>query len=73
LTRTKVKLFQQVASVSPGIDLQREFSIEKEINDFLADTSIKLLDVKLSSSAAPVGDRVAHYGLTALVIYEHTT
>ena len=68
--RTKVKLFQNVASVSPGVDLKREYTIEKEINDFLADPRITLIDVKLSSNASPVGDRVAHYGLTALVIYE---
>jgi len=68
--RTKVKLFQNVASVTPGIDLKREFTIEQEINDFLADPRITLIDVKLSSNAAPVGDRIAHYGLTALVIYE---
>jgi hypothetical protein len=73
LLRTKVKLFQQVASVSPGVDLQRGFAIEKEINDFLADGSITLVDIKLSSSAAAVGDRIAHYGLTALLIYEQTT
>jgi hypothetical protein len=68
-----VKLFQQIASVSPGVDLQRGFAVEKEINDFLADANIKLIDIKLSSSAASVGDRIAHYGLTALLIYEQTT
>ena len=72
MQRTKVKLFQQVASVSPGIDLQRGFTIEKEINDFLADAKITLIDIKLSSSAAPVGDRIAHYGLTALILYEQS-
>jgi len=68
-----VKLFSRVSSVSPGIDLQRDFEIEKEINDFLADGNITLVDIKLSSNAAPVGDRVAHYGVTALVIYEQTS
>ena len=72
MPRTLVKLFQQVASVTPGIDLQREFGIEKQINDFLADKNIKLIDIKLASNAAPVGDRVAHYGVTALLIYEQT-
>jgi len=72
LPRTKVKLFQQIASVSPGLDLQRAFTIEKEINDFLADASVKLIDVKLSSNAAAVGDRIAHYGLTAMLVYEQT-
>lgn len=72
MPRTKVKLFQQIASVSPGLDLQRAFTIEKEINDFLADASVKLIDVKLSSNAAAVGDRIAHYGLTAMLVYEQT-
>jgi hypothetical protein len=71
--RTKVKLFLNIASVSPGIDLQRDFSIEKEINDFLADSNITLIDIKLSSHAAPVGDRVAHYAVSALVVYEQTS
>ena len=70
---TKVKLFQNVVSVSPGIDLRNEFTLEKEINQFLAsDAKIKLIDVKLSSNAAPVGERVAHYGLCALLIYEQS-
>lgn len=73
MPRTKVKLFQQVASVSPGVDLQREFAIEKEMNDFLADPGITVIDIKLASNAAPVGDRIAHYGLTALLIYQQTT
>jgi len=72
LPRTKVKLFLAIASVSPGIDLQPDFGIEKQINDFLADGNITLIDVKLSSNAAPVGERVAHYSVTALVIYEQT-
>jgi hypothetical protein len=70
MARTKVKLFQNIVSVSPGLNLQREFTIEGEINEFLANPAIKLIDVKLSSNAAPVGDRVAHYGLSALLIYE---
>ena len=73
LPRTKVKLFLKIASVSPGIDLQPDLAIEKEINDFLADSSVTLIDIKLSSNAAPVGDRVAHYSVTALVIYEQAT
>lgn len=72
MPRTKVKLFLKIASVSPGIDLQPDLSVEKEINDFLADENIALVDIKLSSSAAPVGDRVAHYAVSALVVYEHT-
>jgi hypothetical protein len=66
-------MFQQIASVSPGIDLQRGFAIEKEINDFLANESIEFIDIKLSGSAAAVGDRIAHYGLTALLLYKQTT
>lgn len=71
MARTKVKLFQNIVSVTPGVDLKREFTLEKEINEFLAsDASFKFIDVKLSSNAAPVGERVAHYGLSALLIYE---
>lgn len=71
MPRTKVKLFQNISSVSPGVDLQRETTLEKEMNEFLAgNAGIKIVDVKLSSNAAAVGDRVAHYGLFALVIYE---
>lgn len=71
MSRTRVKLFQNIVSVNPGLDLAREFTLETEINTFLAsDASIKLIDVRLSSNAAPVGDRVAHYGLSALLIYE---
>ena len=72
MPRSKVKLFLNVASVSPGLDLQRNFSIEKEINDFLADGSINLIDIKLSNYASPVGDRMAHFAVSALVIYEQT-
>jgi hypothetical protein len=68
---TKVKLFQNVISVSPGIDLASEFTVEKDINAFLASNpTIKLVDVKLSSNAAPVGDRITYYALCALLIYE---
>jgi hypothetical protein len=71
MAMTKVKLFQNVLTVTPGISLGIDFPLEKEINTFLgANANIKLIDVKLACSAAPVGDRVAHYGLCALVIYE---
>jgi hypothetical protein len=66
-------LFQNIVSVTPGVDLKREFTLEKEINEFLAsDPRFRLIDVKLSSNAAPVGERVAHYGLSALLIYEES-
>jgi len=71
MSNTRVKLFQNVVSVSPGVGLGSTFTLEKEVNDFLAsDDKIKLIDIKLSSNAAPVGERVTHYGLCALVIYE---
>jgi len=71
MSSTKIKLFQNVLTVSPGLSLGTDFPLEKEINAFLAGhPNIKVIDIKLSSSAAPVGDRVAHYGLCALVIYE---
>ena len=71
MSRTKVKLFQSIVGASPGLDLKREVTLEKEINEFLAsDAKIRFIDVKLSSNAAPVGDRVAYYGVSALLIYE---
>ena len=71
MAQTKVKLFQNVVSVSPGGGLGDEFSLEKDINAFLAaNSNIKLIDIRLSSNAAPVGERATHYGLCALVIYE---
>lgn len=73
MPRTKVKLFQDVVSISPGGGLGSQFTIENKINDFLgSSTQIKLIDIKLSSNAAPVGERVTNYGLCALVIYEET-
>jgi len=70
LPHTKVKVFLKIASVAPGINLQPDLAIEKDINDFLANENVTLIDIKLSSNAAPVGDRIAHYCLTALVLYE---
>jgi hypothetical protein len=71
MSRTKVKLFQNITSVSPGVDLQRESALEKEMNEFMAaNAGIRIIDIKLSSNGAAVGDRVAHYGLFALMIYE---
>ena len=71
MSSTKVKLFQNITSVSPGVDLRSELTLEKEINAFLASNSgIRLVDIKLSSNAAPVGERVAYYLLAALLIYE---
>ena len=69
MSRTKVNLFQNVVSVSPGVGLAGEFTLEKEINAFLSGPNVTLIDVKLSSNAAPVGERITHYGLCALVIY----
>jgi len=73
LLQTKVKLFQQIASVSPGVDLQRESVLEKQINDFLAGKDITLVDIKVSSNAAAVGDRITYYSLVALVLYQQAS
>jgi len=73
MSHTKVKLFQNVVTVTPGIDLRSVFTLEKEMNEFLANDAVaRVIDVKLSSSASPVGDRVAHYSLAALLIYEES-
>jgi hypothetical protein len=68
---TKVKLFQNVVSIIPGAGAGGTFTLEKEINEFLdGNPAIRLIDIKLSSNAAAVGERVTNYGLCALVIYE---
>lgn len=72
MSRTKVKLLQNVVGVSPGLDLASSLTVEKDINAFLASNEgkIKLIDVKLSSNASSVGDRVSYFALAALLIYE---
>lgn len=69
---TKVKLLQNVVGVSPGLDLQSSLTVEKDINTFLAsnDGKIKLIDIKLASNAASVGERISYFALSALLIYE---
>ena len=43
---TKVKLFQNVLSVSPGVSLGLDFPLEKEMNTFLsAHANVKLIDI----------------------------
>jgi hypothetical protein len=71
MSNTKIKVFQSITSASPGVDLQRDPALEKEMNAFLASIpGIRIIDIKLAGSGSPVGDRVAHYALTALLIYE---
>ena len=65
-----VKLFQNVVSISPGGGSASQFGMEKDINDFLATPGVSLVDIHLSSNAGSVGERVTHYGLYALVVYE---
>jgi hypothetical protein len=69
----KVKLFQSVVSVSGGSSGGNFSDIEQQINDFFSSNSqIELIDVRLASNGAPVGNIVTNYGLIALVIYmEH--
>ena len=69
---TRVKLLQNVVGVSPGLELASSLTVEKDINAFLASNEgkIKLIDVKLSSNAASVGERVSYFALSALLIYE---
>src|SRR6185369_12119815 len=56
MSRTQVKLLQNVVSVSPGLNLTSELTVEKDINAFLASNEgkIRLIDIKLSSNAASV-------------------
>jgi hypothetical protein len=71
MASTKIKIFQTITSATPGVDLQRESTLETEMNAFLASTpGIRIVDIKLAANGSPVGDRVAHYALTALLIYE---
>src|SRR5436190_15856209 len=60
---TKVKLFQQVISVSGGNSASAGGfkKLETEINQFLADNPrAKPVDLKITSHAAPVGDSVTN-------------
>ncbi|HXD52971.1 MAG TPA: hypothetical protein VN689_13815 [Burkholderiales bacterium] len=72
MSRTQVKLLQNVVSVSPGLNLTSELTVEKDINAFLASNEgkIRLIDIKLSSNAASVGERISYFALSALLIYE---
>jgi hypothetical protein len=67
----KVKLFQEVIGLSRGQGDGKEFGgIEKQINEFLASNpKIHVIDVKLTSHAAPVSDIVTNYALMALLLY----
>ena len=68
----KVKLFQYALGVSYGVETKSNFSpIEKGINEFLRDNpKIRVIDIKISSNAAPVGDLLTNYGMQALLLYE---
>ena len=71
MASTKIKVFQTITSATPGVDLQRESALETEMNAFIASIpGMRIVDIKLAGNASPVGDRVAHYALTALLIYE---
>ena len=68
----KVKLFQFAVVVSLGVKTRSDFSpIEKNINEFLrVNPNIRVVDIKIASNAAPVGDSLTNYGMQALLLYE---
>ena len=68
----KVKLFQTVVSVSPGGSGSNDFNIlESEINNFFEiHPEIRVIDLKITSNAAPVGDILTNYGLIAMLMYD---
>jgi hypothetical protein len=70
----KVKLFQSVVHVSGGNSSGGSFdALEREVNNFLgANPQIRIVDIKLTSNAAPVGNVVTNYGIIALMIYEES-
>ena len=70
---TKVKIFQSVVSISPGDSSQQgDFQqLEDQIDQFLLDNpGAKPIEVKLTSSAAPVGNTVTNCGLIARLIFQ---
>ncbi len=68
----KVKLFQNAVAVSFGVKTRSDFSpIEKDINEFLrVNPNIRVVDIKIASNAAQVGDSLTNYGMQALLLYE---
>lgn len=67
----RVKLFEAVVSISARSDGGNFKGLESQINFFLEQNpSITVVDIKLAGSAAPVGDIVTNYGVTALLMYE---
>jgi hypothetical protein len=71
----RIRMFQHVVSAAPCGDPAGNFlPLEKKINAYLEQNpGVRVVDVKLTSHAAPVGDRVTNYGLVAVVIYEEKT
>src|SRR5262245_24494534 len=75
-TIMKVKMFEDGFSLSGGVGQGSDgfVRLEKQINDFLADNSrVKVVDLRLTSNAAPVGDYVTHYIVVAVLLYEELT
>ncbi|HKU61047.1 MAG TPA: hypothetical protein VJQ44_07525 [Gemmatimonadales bacterium] len=69
----RVKLFQNVVSVSAGSSPGRgNFGLlESDINKFLDEhPSLRVIDLKITSNAAPVGNIVTNYGAIAILLYE---
>ena len=68
----KTQLFECAVGVSFGVKTRSDFSpIEKDINEFLrVNPNIRVVDIKIASNAAPVGDSLTNYGMQALLLYE---
>jgi hypothetical protein len=66
----RVKLFETIVSVSVRGDGGNFKDLENQINSFLdQNPDITVVDIKLTGSAAPVGDVVTNYGISALLLY----
>ena len=67
----RVKVFQDVVSVSSVSGGGGFEHLEADINRFLEERQdIRLVDLKLASHAAPVGDIITNYGVVAALVYE---
>ena len=69
----KVKSFHIISTVPAGrSSSDTDFTdIDKDINKFLSDNpNIKVVDIKLTAFAAPVGEHVTNYNIHAMLIYE---
>ncbi len=68
----RVKIFQCDVTISTGQSEGGDYSsLEEDLNSFFDENpGIRLIDIKVTSHAAPVGDGTTKYALIAMLIYE---